>query len=69
MRSILDDVAAIPGVRMPEVRYLPARATDVPVSILSIDRIVRETGWRPNTSWSAGLRSTYDWLRAREARR
>ena len=69
VRSILDDVAAIAGARMPEVRYLPARAADVPVSILSIDRIARETGWRPTTSWSAGLRSTYDWVRARDVGR
>jgi UDP-glucose 4-epimerase len=42
----------------------PARPADVPINILDIGLIGRETGWRPRVAWADGLRSTAEWLRS-----
>ena len=55
------DVAAISGKGFSEVRYLPARAADVPHNVLDCSLIAREIGWTPKTAWEDGLRATLDW--------
>jgi UDP-glucose 4-epimerase len=39
-------------------RHVPGREFDVPVSVLSIDRARDLLGWRPRTSFEAGLERT-----------
>lgn len=47
----------------PDVEYLPARALDVPASVLDIGLAERELGWRPRTKLSEGIARTWAWLR------
>jgi UDP-glucose 4-epimerase len=61
VREVVDDVAAISGKGFSEVRYLPARAADVPHNVLDYSLIAREIGWTPKTVWEDGLRATLAW--------
>lgn len=45
-----------------ERRYLPGRAFDVPVSVLSNALARDELGWHPQTSMQAGLDRTAQWM-------
>jgi UDP-glucose 4-epimerase len=65
VREVVDDVAAISGKGFSEVRYLPARAADVPYNVLDCGLIARETGWTPKTQWREGLRTTLEWTERR----
>ncbi len=47
----------------PVVEYLPARALDVPASVLEIGRARAELGWRPKTEPAEGIARTWDWIR------
>ncbi len=47
----------------PEVEYLPARALDVPASVLEIGRARAELGWSPKTEPAEGIARTWDWIR------
>lgn len=47
-----------------DVARLPGRAFDVPVSVLDVTRISRETDWRPATGFAEGLARTLDWQRS-----
>jgi UDP-glucose 4-epimerase len=58
--------AAVAGVDS-EPRIEPARLGDVQRSVLNVDRIERELGWRAQTSLEDGLRRTWDWLRDPDA--
>jgi UDP-glucose 4-epimerase len=42
----------------PVIDYRPARAVDVPVNILNIDRAYQLLGWRPTTSLRDGIQLT-----------
>ena len=46
-----------------ERRYLPARAFDVPASVLSHDLARRELGWAPAISLQDGLARTAQWMK------
>jgi UDP-glucose 4-epimerase len=63
--SLNEIIAAIGELvgQQPQVRYLPGRPVDVPVSILDVRRAAKELGWAPQTPFSAGLRRMSDWLR------
>ncbi|MFC0408643.1 NAD-dependent epimerase/dehydratase family protein [Roseomonas elaeocarpi] len=63
VNAVIADIAAVleqPGI-VPV--HKPARATDVPVSILDIRRIREATGWVPRTPWLAALEATAEWMR------
>ena len=45
-----------------QCRYVPAAASDVPVSVLDIAQAGRVLGWRPVTGLAEGLRLTRAWL-------
>lgn len=44
------------------VQYLPARSFDVPVNILSINRIQKELNWTPVVSLEEGVQQTWEWV-------
>jgi UDP-glucose 4-epimerase len=43
-------------------RHRPGRAADVPVNVLDIDLITKETGWRPRVDWIEGFTDTVQWM-------
>jgi UDP-glucose 4-epimerase len=46
-----------------EIRALPGRAVDVPANVLSVEKIGRITGWRPECSLAEGVARTWEWRR------
>jgi UDP-glucose 4-epimerase len=55
-------VCQVVSAQQPTVQYLEGRAFDVPVNVLSIERVQRVLGWSPSTALEAGIRATWDWL-------
>lgn len=62
LNEILDAIDALLGNSVKRV-YLPARAFDVPVSVLDISRAARLLDWTPQISFSEGLSRTAEWLK------
>jgi UDP-glucose 4-epimerase len=64
--SLNEIIAAIEQVtgRKATVTYTPARAFDVPVSVLAIDRARAKLGWAPATPFAEGLRKMMTWMQA-----
>jgi len=63
--SVREIIAAIEGqlaVKL-DIDWKPGRAVDVPISIASIGRAGQVLGWRPKTSFEAGLQRTIAWWR------
>lgn len=56
---VIEKVVGVPITR----KYLPARAFDVPVSVLSNVLAETELGWAPKRSLSQGIAETVDWFR------
>lgn len=46
-----------------ERRYLPARAFDVPVSVLDISKAAELLNWAPQTPFAEGISRTVQWLK------
>jgi UDP-glucose 4-epimerase len=63
--SLNELLAMLEGLlgRTVERRYLPGRAIDVPVNVLSSDLAQRELGWTPQVAMPAGLARTAEWMR------
>jgi UDP-glucose 4-epimerase len=61
VRDVIRDVAAVSGNGFGAVRYLPARAADVPRNVLDCRLIAEKVGWAPKTDWLRGLNMTFDW--------
>ena len=65
-RSLRDIVAAIEhamGKRL-RLEWKPARALDVPVSVVSVERAARVLRWVPTTPFESGLERTIAWATA-----
>jgi UDP-glucose 4-epimerase len=45
-----------------EVRYLPSRSFDVPVSVLSNSLALKELGWAPKIGFEEGIQKTAAWM-------
>lgn len=63
LNELVRDIGAVLGT-VPECRYLPGRAIDVPVSVLDCSLAERELGWAPKVALPEGLQRTVAWLRA-----
>ncbi|MFN3884814.1 MAG: NAD-dependent epimerase/dehydratase family protein [Rhodocyclaceae bacterium] len=63
LNGIVAAIAQLLG-RQPQVRYLPPRRVDVPVSVLDVRLAARELGWQPQTPFAQGLAKTAEWLSA-----
>ncbi len=62
LNEVLDAIEILLGAPLKK-SYLPARAFDVPASILDISRAAEFLKWKPKTSFSEGLARTAQWLR------
>ncbi len=67
VNEILADIQAVLGRGVLRKIYRSGRQADVPVNVLDIGLIRRETGWAPQTDWLDGLRGTVGWLAAEPA--
>lgn len=63
LNAVARDVAAAAGRPGLAVVRTPARAADVPISVLDTALIRQETGWAPRMNWFAGLAGTAAWMR------
>ncbi|QDM41023.1 NAD-dependent epimerase/dehydratase family protein [Altererythrobacter sp. TH136] len=63
--AVLSDVSEVAG-RPLDVRQVPGRAADVPISVLDPQLAASALAWEPTTSWLRGLQLTRDWLSARQ---
>ena len=65
-RSLKDIVMAIDRLIGSEIplEYRPGRPVDVPVSVLDTAYAARELGWRSQTVFDDGLRSTIAWMKS-----
>lgn len=45
-----------------EVRYLPSRSFDVPVSVLNSSLALKEMGWAPKIEFHEGIKQTAHWM-------
>jgi len=62
--GILEDVTG----KTVEVRYLPSRSFDVPVSVLSNDLARDELKWTPSISMRDGIARTAEWMKCELAK-
>ena len=62
IRELLALIADVTGKKL-DCRYMPARAFDVPVSMLDITLAEKYLHWKPETSLSDGLRKTVEYIR------
>lgn len=65
INQVASDIEAIAGTCKLARTYRAGRAADVPVNILDISLITRETPWRPRRTWLEGLQSTARWMAAK----
>lgn len=61
INEVLDAIEKVTGC-LANRRYLPGRAFDVPVSVLSIARAKESLGWSPKVSFEQGLQRFSAWL-------
>lgn len=62
LNEVLDTIEKVTG-RVANRRYLPGRAFDVPVSVLSVERAKQVLGWVPTVDFEHGLRRFSNWIR------
>jgi UDP-glucose 4-epimerase len=61
LNEVLISIEQVTGISAHR-RYLPARAFDVPVSVLNIGHAKKFLGWSPTVSFEDGLQRFSDWL-------
>lgn len=59
VNAILSYLGEVSGVQ-PEIQYTPARAVDIPVNVLDIQKVRQATGWAPQMHLLDGLRSLWN---------
>ncbi|HEV7260401.1 MAG TPA: NAD-dependent epimerase/dehydratase family protein [Bosea sp. (in: a-proteobacteria)] len=65
INQVASDIEAIAGTAELARTYRAGRAADVPINILDISLVTRETPWRPRRGWLDGLQGTARWMTAR----
>lgn len=63
LNEILDAIELLLGASVKRT-YSPARAFDVPVSVLDISKAAEFLNWKPQISFAEGLSRTAQWLRS-----
>lgn len=66
LNQILDAIEVLLGTTVRR-SYLPARAFDVPVSVLDISKAAELLNWKPQISFAEGLSRTAQWLKSNGA--
>lgn len=66
LRQVLAAIGHLLGIEI-AVTWGPSRPLDVPISIVDRERARTALGWRPKTSFEAGLALTIDWARHHRA--
>lgn len=61
LESLLDALQEVTGLQA-ELRRIPARPVDVPITQLDCTKIAEELGWRPTTALQEGLRASWRWV-------
>lgn len=61
LNQILEACQSVSG-RSTTVHYLSGRAFDVPINILSTQKIQQALNWSPQTDLNTGIQRTWDWL-------
>ncbi len=61
LNEILSICKKVSG-KEPIVNYKEGRSFDVPVNILSIDKVKKELDWEPVTPISEGIKKTWEWI-------
>jgi UDP-glucose 4-epimerase len=64
LNEILDAIEVLLGSNVKRI-YLPARAFDVPISVLDISKAVKYLNWHPQLSFAEGLSRTAQWLKSK----
>jgi UDP-glucose 4-epimerase len=62
INELLELIAEVVG-EQPTVKYLPARAIDIPASVLDIHRAKANLGWSPHTELAEGVARAWNWVR------
>lgn len=65
LNEILDAIENLLGASVKR-SYLPARAFDVPVSVLDISKAAETLSWKPQMSFAEGLSRTARWLESND---
>ncbi|MEP9375077.1 NAD-dependent epimerase/dehydratase family protein [Aquabacter sp. CN5-332] len=65
INQVANDIEAITGTAKLSRNYHAGRTADVPINILDISLITRETPWRPRRTWLDGLHTTAQWMAAK----
>lgn len=60
--QVVETLSAVTG-KSPELRFLPARAFDVPRLVLDVARARETLGWNPTTIFAEGVARHWRWLR------
>lgn len=63
VNSVLTDIGHLFEQQSVQRLYRPGRPADVPISVLCVDKIMREMDWRTSVSWNEGLQRTLAWMR------
>jgi UDP-glucose 4-epimerase len=61
LNELIQTIKEILGLDF-EVRYLPSRSFDVPVSVLSNSLALKELGWAPKIGFEEGIQKTAAWM-------
>jgi UDP-glucose 4-epimerase len=61
LNELLDTIEEVTG-HVANRRYLPGRAFDIPISVLSIQRAKNSLGWSPKVDFEQGLKRFSEWL-------
>lgn len=64
MREVIAAVERRLGKTL-RIDWRPARPSDVPTSVVSIERAQASLGWTPKTSFEDGMNQTIAWWRNR----
>jgi UDP-glucose 4-epimerase len=63
LRDIVASIESVSGIKA-SVRYVDGRSIDVPRSVLDTRLAHAELGWQPQFDFPAGIRRTWDWIKA-----
>ncbi|STY28951.1 UDP-galactose-4-epimerase [Legionella wadsworthii] len=62
LNEVLQEIEVVVGYEL-ERKYTEGRTFDVPVSILSIERAMKELNWKPRVKFSEGLERMMNWIK------